>query len=1075
MTTTDPGLPEELEARVYEIFFDLEESKEAAFAELLDENPDDRERLRLLWQQLVGGADALIAEPIEVQDPSELGPYRILRRLGVGGFGVVYLAEQREPISRRVAIKQLLVGLESERVLRRFHAERRALARMSHPCIAMAIDAGASADGRPYLVMEYVDGQPIDDYCDTERLTVRERLEIFLEVLDGVQHAHHKAILHRDLKPTNILVTSVEGRALPKIIDFGIARLFEDDETSDLPVERTLEGHFVGTPEFVSPEQAAGKSSALDTRCDVYALGVVLYRVLTGTLPFARDELMESGLAGIADALRRRSITVVSQRVRSLESERAEQIAASRATTTRELQRRLRGDLDGIVRKAMEFEPSRRYASAAEFASDLRNHLAALPISARPPSRLDELVRFVRRQKVAVAAAAIVFVTLSVSSVVSSMLYADAVRAREGVELREYESAIALADHAIREQNAVAAAARLEACDPRFRGFAWRHLTQRLGRSTLLARFDTKAYCLPAAHTPAGNVLVPAMLERGTICASFAPDGSERWRRKFETRGAAACREYFALTTASGRTTLFDSDSGEEVGVVPNPPGSRVFAISEDGRELMFLGGATLTLVDRETHEVICSTRARTNRYPMRASTDARSILVHRESRIRQHFHPRGALLYVLGEEGAREYEVDIPDFVACGAMLSEQRLAVGTGRGVSVVDLESGRVVREFAANGGGRVESVRKLGIDEVITGGVDTAVEIWNWRTGTRRTAFLGSRRSVTSLEANRDGTSILAVSSYEGVLQIDPTDRSGRLQIEASDWGIAELRWSPNGEVLFSADENGVFAKWNWRTGQQLASASVGKRISQMILHPDGERILTWYKGSTLAVLGFDLEVQRRFDVDVTTCWEIDVLPGDESVVAACGIDGLMTIDLETGAIEVRVPPDGHVCRALALTPDRSELWLAWFHRMTGKAFLECWDLATWQRRLRVPSSTSIQRLKFASRDPDRFLAVGQNGELQMRRRDDCSIEFSRRVHTATTSALDVLPDGSRIATGSMDGTARIWFTPTATDVLVLEHGNDWVYCAEFHPQQRAIATAGEQGVIHVWLAEPVRSR
>jgi non-specific serine/threonine protein kinase/serine/threonine-protein kinase len=329
-----------------------------------------------------------------------VGPYRLLQRIGEGGMGDVWLAEQTGPVRRQVALKVIKAGMDTAHVIARFEAERQALAVMDHPAIAKVFDANAALDGRPYFVMEYVRGEPLTDYCEHQHLSTTERLQLFLQVCDGVQHAHQKGVIHRDLKPSNILITILDGRAVPKIIDFGLAKAMAQPLT-----ERTLYteiGTLVGTPEYMSPEQALPTGLDVDTRTDVYALGVVLYELLTGGLPFDAKQLREKGLDEI-----RRTIREVEP---ARPSVRVTQIRISRRPASSDvhvLARELRGDLDWITMRALEKDRTRRYGSAAEFATDIRRHLDHLPVLAGPPSTAYRLGKFARRHRVAVAASAI--------------------------------------------------------------------------------------------------------------------------------------------------------------------------------------------------------------------------------------------------------------------------------------------------------------------------------------------------------------------------------------------------------------------------------------------------------------------------------------------------------------------------------------------------------------------------------------------------------------------------------------------------------------------------------------------
>ncbi len=347
--------------------------------------------------------------------PERIGSYRLLEVLGQGGMGTVYLAEQTEPIHRQVAVKVTRPHPRSERgqpeYLRlRFELERRALARMSHSHIARVYEAGDLDDGRPYIVMEYVPGVQLDQYCDRHKLDVEARIALVLQVCSGIHHAHQKGVLHRDIKPANLLVHEQDGKPIVKVLDFGIAK----DLDAPADAEQLTIGVLLGTPAFVSPEAAAhtpgSDDDSLDIRSDVYALGVLLHLLLIGQLPHAQEG--DVALMEYLDRVARHEPPLLSSCFERLQVDRRREVAEQRATTAIRLQNRLRGDLDRIVAKALAVERSRRYGSAAELADDLRRFLAFEPVQARPPGRLYLLRRFVRRNRAAVAAVVLVLVTL---------------------------------------------------------------------------------------------------------------------------------------------------------------------------------------------------------------------------------------------------------------------------------------------------------------------------------------------------------------------------------------------------------------------------------------------------------------------------------------------------------------------------------------------------------------------------------------------------------------------------------------------------------------------------------------
>lgn len=395
---------------------ELPPAERIAFAEReCGSNEALRRELRRLLEGL-SGDDVLgtIQGGAPSRAGTRIGSYTLLERIGEGGMGEVYAAEQVEPVRRRVAIKIIKPGMDSAQVVLRFEAERQALARMEHPYIARVYDGGTTGDGRPYFVMEYVDGVPLTEFCDQQRLTTRERLELFLDICGGVQHAHQKGIIHRDLKPSNLLVTREDGRPTPKIIDFGVARA-----TTGHLTERSLHTHLgqiIGTLDYMSPEQADPTSADIDTRSDVYSLGIVLYQLLSGFLPFDHSSSPELLLSEIQRRIREQDPPTPSTRLRR-ERGTATALAPLRKTNQGTWIRQLTGDLDWMCMKALEKDPARRYASAADLAADIRRHLAHEPVLAGPPRPLYRASKFVRRHRVGVSAAILIAAAVSVGFV----------------------------------------------------------------------------------------------------------------------------------------------------------------------------------------------------------------------------------------------------------------------------------------------------------------------------------------------------------------------------------------------------------------------------------------------------------------------------------------------------------------------------------------------------------------------------------------------------------------------------------------------------------------------------------
>lgn len=340
-----------------------------------------------------------------------IGPYKLLQKIGEGGCGVVYMAEQQKPVRRRVALKIIKLGMDTKSVIARFEAERQALALMDHPNIARVLDAGATETGRPYFVMELVNGVKITEYCDQRQLDTRQRLDLFIQVCHAIQHAHQKGIIHRDIKPSNILVTLHDGVPVPKVIDFGIAKATEERLTDKTFF--TAHGHFIGTPAYMSPEQAEMSGLDIDTRSDIYSLGVLLYELLTGKTPFDQSELLQSGLDEMRRTLREREPDRPSAKLNTLHGTELTSTAQHRHAEPPKLISQMRGDLDWIVMKALEKDRQRRYETANGLAMDIQRHLNNEPVVARPPSRLYRFQKLVRRnQGVFAAVSAVVVATM---------------------------------------------------------------------------------------------------------------------------------------------------------------------------------------------------------------------------------------------------------------------------------------------------------------------------------------------------------------------------------------------------------------------------------------------------------------------------------------------------------------------------------------------------------------------------------------------------------------------------------------------------------------------------------------
>jgi serine/threonine protein kinase/WD40 repeat protein len=755
------------------------------------------ERVRALLQAHEAGEGILPEQPrtevaggLMAERPGDrIGHYKLLQQIGEGGCGVVYMAEQEEPVRRRVALKVIKLGMDTKKVVARFEAERQALALMDHPNIAKVFDAGTTQTGRPYFVMELVRGVKITDYCEQNSLSTAQRLDLFMQACRAIQHAHQKGIIHRDIKPSNVLVTVHDGVPVPKVIDFGIAKAIEGRLT-DQTLFTSFE-QFVGTPAYMSPEQAELKGLDVDTRTDIYSLGVLLYELLTGKTPFDAKELLASGLDEMRRTIREKEplrpstrLTLElkaepakgSKRVTERDSpEKKSPTESGESTPERLLQKRqlinlLRGDLDWIVMKCLEKDRTRRYETANGLAMDLQRHLKSEPVTARPPSSLYRFQKLVRRNKILFAAIAAVGVALVLGTVGSTW---EAIQARRA----EHEQ-IRLRGEADRAREGEA----------RSRAAAEQHLYDALLGEARAKEFSGRAgqrFESLDAISKAAAIRHSTDLSDAAIAAFALPDlrAQKSWRFASHWSAQNVCFddafELFAFRTPTGFSVRRVADN-QEVNFLP------VKDVSD------IANGLLLRRFAAHGHYLAASCFT-TNGWRWRVWDLRRG----------------GALGLDLASAGYGDFAPEGGQTVA----------VINLDDTVSVRELDSGKELKRFKVDGKLNVlrfspDGTRLAGLE---FGGEN--VRIWEAATGQLLITFVAPQK-FTSLAWNHDGT-LLATGRQDGMIQVwDVT--TGRLlaHMEGHENRVTTLAFAHQGDLLASAGWDSTLRLWDVGKGRQL---------------------------------------------------------------------------------------------------------------------------------------------------------------------------------------------------------------------------------------------------------------
>jgi WD40 repeat protein/serine/threonine protein kinase len=978
------------------------------------------------------------------QAAGRIGPYKLLHPLGEGGMGTVYLAEQERPIRRRVALKVIKPGMDSAQVIARFEAERQALALMDHPHIARVLDAGTTEGGRPYFVMDLVKGVPITDYCDQNRLAPKERLELFIPICQAIQHAHQKGIIHRDIKPSNVLVTLHDGKAVPKVIDFGIAKAIEQRLT-----ERTLFtqlGAVIGTPEYMSPEQAGLSGLDVDTRSDIYSLGVLLYELLTGSTPLRRETLRQAGFEEMMRRIREeeppRPSTRLSQSVDTLPS-----ISARRQTEPPRLRKLVRGELDWIVMKALEKDRTRRYETASGLARDLERYLHDEPVEAGPPSAAYRLKKYARKHRVGLATASAFAGVLVVGTVISTVAAIRAMRAEKVAILAENEAKENLLKAQEEEKKAkqseFKAQAQTQLATDRAEHLAWEDYINRVNRAYREVEDDNVALAEDLLHgCPAERRgwewhfvkrlcnLERLIVEAGPVsvnAVAFSPDGV--W---VATGSGASIQNMAAGATGTTEAALdlWDVKSGQRRQAIRGFKGTLFgVAVSPDGQRIAVgsgLGGrqveAQLTVLDAAT----------------------------------------GGILWTQNEPGLMALSVAFsPD---------GKSLAVGYGLYSSLI---AGKVKVWDVATWQeslalpGPVGGVNKLayhpGGKRLAVAGLE-GVEVWDLTTRTKVGDLKGHRKWVYTIAFSPDGK-WLATGGWDRTIRIwDVASASERSTLSAHAGFVLDLAFSPDSRYLASSGEDRGVRLWEVPSGRKVTSfhGHTGV-VSAVAFRPDGREIAT-AGGSDGTVKFWDLHASRPVIFEGHTGWVVELAFRRDgrrilSESAKYQVEGDTTRGWDPSTSE----PDPALT-GVRLNDVRTDYEPGVGRYASGGSGLG-------SNTASPDGKWIVQWIGPSKALPGRGQEDTPNSVLIVDKADGRVIH-TLLGHTAAVVCVAFSPDRRRLATASFDRTIKIWDTATGREVFTLLGHTAGVISLAFSPDGNRLASGGIDNTARVWDATPL---